>query len=127
MRYFVVILLIGSLLTACSNKIPEPENVAQAATKNEISDPFNVNYFVKGNSVFVECYIKDYSFSNHNQKHQTTVYVYMDDKKVKAVNTAAFIIKDIPVGPHQMRLVIHNTGKKVDLIKQFKVHISSTI
>ncbi|MBA9024989.1 MULTISPECIES: hypothetical protein [Bacillaceae] len=127
MRYFIVVFLIGSLLTGCGNKIPEPENVAMASTDNEISDPFSVHYFVKGNSIFVECYVKDYSFANHNQKQQTTVYVYMDDKKVKSVNTAAFIIKDVPVGPHKMRLVIHNKEKKVDLIKQFKVHISSTI
>ena len=87
-----------------------------------------VNTFVKGNSLFVECYLTGYSFSKEGSEPFATVAVYIDNQKMTEKHTAAFILKDIPTGRHTIRLeVLNGSGQKTGLEKEMDIHITSTL
>ena len=46
---------------------------------------------VKGNDVYIECIVKDASFRNNGTK----LILYIDGKKTKEINNAAFIVKGL--------------------------------
>jgi hypothetical protein len=141
MKRFIMVLTVLVAATGCGKKIPEPENLAAAiqsvndlkaattvSTVQRNDEDFQVKTFVKGNSVFVECYLKDYSFSKGNPKQLATVSVSIDDQKQDELRTAAFILKDVPNGMHKIRLeILNRSGQKTGLIKEIEVHITSSI
>ncbi|MGE7760782.1 hypothetical protein [Peribacillus sp. NPDC097895] len=141
MRKLILVLTVLMAAAGCGKKIPEPENsgaaikdvsTLKAATtvssvRNSDED-FRVNTFVKGNSVYVECYLKNYGFSEANSEQLATVSVFIDNQKKVDMRTAAFILKDIPNGMHKIRLeILNDSGEKTGLQKEFKVHITSSI
>ena len=66
-----------------------------AATCHVPDQNFSVKTFVKGNDVYIECYVRDYQFTQSNQKELASIAVSIDGKKHSERNTAAFIIKDL--------------------------------
>lgn len=89
---------------------------------------FSVKSFIRGNDVYVECYVKEYRFSKTNEKELVTITVSLDGKKYSEQTTAAFIVKDVPNGNHTLKLdIVNENGEKTGLTKEFKVHIQSTI
>jgi hypothetical protein len=133
-KLFVIAMLM--VLGGCSNKPPEPENFANtvhsfwkteevAAMSSAAPDNFHVQYMVKGNSVYVECYARDYSFIAQQGKPQAEVFVFLDGKLVDTMNTAAFIVKNVKNGTHHLTLELRQNGKKTGIENHFSVHISS--
>jgi hypothetical protein len=62
----------------------------------------------KGNNVFVECILSGISFrqsDQHNRKVGKLV-IWLDGKRTKEVNSAAFIIKGLPPGEHMVKLEV---------------------
>jgi hypothetical protein len=126
------------MVSGFNQKIPEPKNANHYFTwfeiktaASELSMPdqdFSVKSFVRGNDVYVECYLKEYRFSKTNEKELATITVSIDGKKYSEQTTAAFIVKDVPNGNHTLKLDIFNeSGEKTGLTREFKVHIQSAI
>ncbi|MDM5357895.1 hypothetical protein ACDZ29_18190 [Peribacillus sp. RS7] len=141
MRKLILVLTVLMAASGCGKKIPEPENsevaiqdvtAHKAATtvssiRNSDED-FRVKTFVKGNSVYVECYLKNYGFSEANSEQLATVSVFIDNQKKVDKRTAAFILKDVPNGMHKIKLeILNGSGEKTGLQKEFEVHITSSI
>ncbi|MEK3989445.1 hypothetical protein [Robertmurraya sp. FSL R5-0851] len=134
-KKMVCVFLIGLMLNACHKDIPDPEvkkeisivpmhtvraenDVVVLGMKSEHS--FTVQHHVKRNNVYVECFIPDISFTNRN----TSLIVSVDGKQKKVVTTAAFIIKGLSKGSHQIQLqVVEKNQKQEDMIKDFEVLI----
>ncbi|CAH0205173.1 hypothetical protein SRABI84_01998 [Peribacillus simplex] len=141
MRKLILALTVLVAVSGCGKKIPEPENsgvamqgvsTLKAATtvtsiRNSDED-FRVKTFVKGNSVYVECYLKNYGFSESNPEQLATVSVFIDNQKKVDMKTAAFILKDVPNGMHKIKLeILNGSGEKTGLQKEIEVHITSSI
>ncbi|WP_260284178.1 hypothetical protein [Peribacillus aracenensis] len=141
MRKLILALTVLMAAAGCGKKIPEPENsgvamqdvstVTAATTVSSIrnsDEDFRVKTFVKGNSVYVECYLKNYGFSVSNPEQLATVSVFIDNQKKVNMKTAAFILKDVPNGMHKIKLeVLNGSGEKTGLQKEIEVHITSSI
>lgn len=111
-----------------------------ALAKSNINDVFNLSYKpldnpmsvkhqVKGNDIYVECVISNFTFSKREDKkiNQTgTGYLqlYLNGKKIDNIYTAAFIIKGLPVGKHLIKLeLVRNDGTPYSIEKEFDVTI----
>ncbi|MET1177900.1 hypothetical protein ABG775_07965 [Peribacillus simplex] len=141
MRKLILALAVLVAAAGCGKKIPEPENsgvamqdvstVTAATTVSSIrnsDEDFRVKTFVKGSSVYVECYLKNYGFSVSNPEQLATVSVSIDNQKKVNMKTAAFILKDVPNGMHKIKLeVLNGSGEKTGLQKEIEVHITSSI
>ncbi|MGE7903808.1 hypothetical protein ACQKNS_05330 [Peribacillus sp. NPDC094092] len=141
MRKLIFALTVLMAASGCGKKIPEPENsgvamqdvsaLTAATTVSSIrnsDEDFRVKTFVKGNSVYVECYLKNYGFSESNPEQLATVSVFIDNQKKVDMKTAAFILKDVPNGMHKIKLeVMNGSGEKTGLEKEIEVHITSSI
>ncbi|WP_349729608.1 hypothetical protein [Peribacillus frigoritolerans] len=141
MRKLILALAVLVAAAGCGKKIPEPENsgvamqdvstVTAATTVSSIrnsDEDFRVKTFVKGSSVYVECYLKNYGFSVSNPEQLATVSVSIDNQKKVNMKTAAFILKDVPNGMHKIKLeVLSGSGEKTGLQKEIEVHITSSI
>ncbi|MGZ9816458.1 hypothetical protein ACXM0N_11070 [Peribacillus simplex] len=141
MRKLILALTVLMAASGCGKKIPEPENsgvtmqgvstLKAATTVSSIrnsDEDFRVKTFVKGNSVYVECYLKNYGFSESNPEQLATVSVFIDNQKKVDMKTAAFILKDVPNGMHKIKLeVLDGSGEKTGLQKEIDVHITSSI
>ncbi|MEY8189274.1 hypothetical protein AB4X15_06270 [Peribacillus simplex] len=141
MRKLILALTVLVAAAGCGKKIPEPENsgvamqgvstVTAATTVSSIrnsDEDFRVKTFVKGSSVYVECYLKNYGFSVSNPEQLATVSVSIDNQKKVNMKTAAFILKDVPNGMHKIKLeVLNGSGEKTGLQKEIEVHITSSI
>ncbi|MEH7107985.1 hypothetical protein [Bacillus sp. JJ1764] len=86
----------------------------------------NVKHETKGNQVFVETILTGISFREDDNLGQKNVkmVVWIDGKKYLEVKSAAFIIKGLPAGSHQIKLEIYSLeNQPVGLAKEFMVNI----
>ncbi|ACJ34217.1 MULTISPECIES: hypothetical protein [Anoxybacillus] len=87
-----------------------------------------VKHLVKGNNVFVECIVDQFTFTKgtHPKKDgQGRIYIYVNGKRVGETTTAAFVIRGLPVGKHAIRLeLVHNDASKYNISHEFTVTIS---
>lgn len=95
--------------------------------QNENQNPsLFVQSNIKGNNVFVECILSGISFRESNQNGQKVgkLVIWLDGKKTKEVNSAAFIIKGLPPGDHQVKLeVVDLKNVPYGVTKEFMVNI----
>lgn len=134
-RKMVVALISVCLLNACHKDIPDPEVKKEISiepmhtirAENDVvvlrmrsEHSFSVQHHVKEKNIYVECLIPDISFTNRN----TSLIVSVDGKEKNVVTTAAFIIKGLSSGTHQVDLqVVENNQKRDDMKKNFEVII----
>ena len=87
-----------------------------------------VKHHVKGNNVFVECIVDQFTFTKgkHPKKNgQGRIHVYVNGKKVSEMTTAAFVIRGLPAGKHSIRLeLVHNDASRYHISHEFTVTIS---
>ncbi|MFP7296011.1 hypothetical protein [Neobacillus niacini] len=92
----------------------------------EKTPSFFVQSNTKGKDVFVECILSGISFRQSDKKGQKTgkLLIWIDGKKTREVNAAAFIIKDLSPGKHEIKLeVIDLENKSYGLTNKFLVNI----
>ncbi|WP_235045469.1 hypothetical protein [Anoxybacillus ayderensis] len=86
-----------------------------------------VKHHVKGNNVFVECIVDQFTFTKGTrpkQNGQGRIHIYVNGKRVSETTTAAFVIRGLPVGKHTIRLeLVHNDASKYHVSHEFTVMI----
>lgn len=126
------------LLTGCGSDIPDPEvkphkeavnnvissNLAvQASITYRDDKNMDVHHLVKGNKVFVECRVKDYSFREDSQGKLGKIVLEVDGEKYE-YSSAAFVIEGLKAGKHTINLsVIDEASKTMQYQKSFQVMI----
>lgn len=137
----MLISLCGLLMivSACGHKMPEPENkskeagfpghpsVQAASSKINSDDSFEVKHFIKGNALYVECFLKDFSFTPLSKEQGAFIRMSLDGREFDDYHRAAFVAKAIPFGKHEVNLEIYDeNGKPPGLEKKIIVEIHST-
>jgi hypothetical protein len=129
------------LLTGCTEDKPKPEgkvevfplqvsninrNVVEVVSQKQNST-FTIKHHVRNQNLYVECYIPHFTFKEKGGKKvngEGYIVVYVDGKKVDDMNTAAFIVKGLDKGIHDMTIeVFHNDSSSYNLKKSWKVTI----
>lgn len=114
-----VILVYGQNFSE-SNSMSKTFEIKKAAAMDVPDQNFSVKTFVKEDDVYIECFLRNYRFTQAN--------IWIDGKKHSQQKTAAFILKDLSNGKHNIKLEIFNEdGKKIGITKGFEVHIQSAI
>ncbi|HHY74499.1 MAG TPA: hypothetical protein GX497_15005 [Bacillus bacterium] len=102
---------------------------ALAKTNIEPVNPISVKHQVKGHDIYVECVIQNFTFSKKddlkiNKSGYGYLQLYLNGKKIDNIYTAAFIIKGLPVGKHEIKLeLVQNDGTPYKVEKEFDVAI----
>ena len=87
---------------------------------------FFVQSKTNGKDVFVECILSGISFRQSDQNSQKVgkLVIWVDGKRTREVNAAAFIIKGLPPGEHEVKLeVVDLHNKSYGLTSEFLVNI----
>lgn len=128
------------LLTSCGNDLPDPEvkpkkeaavnysfpttAAVQASFSNIEKEGFDVHHIVKGNKVFVECKVKEYSFREDGEGKLGKIVLEMNGEK-KEYSSAAFVIEGLKAGKHTMTLSVIDVASKTQKYKKsFQVMIN---
>ncbi|MCJ7839529.1 hypothetical protein MUB24_01120 [Lederbergia sp. NSJ-179] len=121
---FVFVLVILFLVTGCGKKIPEPESFAAEASEIGKEDPvFQIQHYVDGDQVKVECFVPDVSF-NVADKNRAKINLYIDDQFYDEYDTAAFIVKHLKAGSHKIKVeVVGLNNQPLNISKSFQVTI----
>lgn len=127
--FLIAVIYVSSQNIFEPNFIPGIFEITKAAAMVNVPDQnFSVKTFVKEDDVYIECYLKDYRFSQSNKKDLASIIISIDGKKHRQQKTAAFIIKNLSNGKHKIKLeLINEKGGKTGLTKEFEVHIQSAI
>ncbi|MBB6443719.1 hypothetical protein [Bacillus benzoevorans] len=124
MFYAGTLFMILMMLSACQKDIPEPETkkfviLQEAAVQAsgltiESNDSFVVKHQVRGSDVYFECMVKGTSFRNGGAK----IILYIDGKRTKEVNNAAFIVKGLNKGMHKIKLELKAANQQTALAEK---------
>jgi hypothetical protein len=104
-----------------SNVLPVSSEYSQMTPPS-----FFVQSKTKGSNVFVECILTGISFRQTEQKDRKVgkLVIWLDGKRAKEVNSAAFIIKGLPPGRHEVKLeVVDLNNQPYGLTNEFLVNI----
>jgi hypothetical protein len=135
----LVFILIG--MTGCVEDKPRPEgnvilvplhvtnvsnDVVEVVSQSQLAS-LNIKHYVRNKDVYVECYIPNFSFKEkggNKVSGEGHIEVSVDGKKIDDMNTAAFIVKGLDRGVHEMMVeVVHNDSTTYDLKKIWTVSI----
>lgn len=141
MKKLLISLPIILLLSACKEDIPDPEvnNEKQAilshfsgesvqASNSPVQDKMNlaVQYVVKGRDVYLECKVNGITFRTDNGKKQGKVLIDIDGQDMKEFHSAAFVLRDLKVGSHQIKVkVVSLSDDSYNLEKNILVKIEN--
>jgi hypothetical protein len=141
LRIAVSLCLAAVLIGGCSHDKPEPETKVDVVsmkiveTEKEAIETLKlsskrsmiVHQHVKGQNVYVECIINNFSFGASEQNRQPGkgyVQLYVDGKRLYAVSQAAFIIKNLSPGRHIIKLeLMKNQKESYGISESFEVSI----
>ncbi|PLR84088.1 hypothetical protein CVD25_12780 [Bacillus canaveralius] len=137
----LVLLFVLVCLTGCQSELLAPEtgttvraeslpaviseNSTVFAFKQAENETFSVQHHVKGNNVFVECFVTGISFRAPHEtgKEQGKIVVYVDGEKREEVTAAAFIIKDLSPGTHRIKMELVNPYNQPYQLKN-EIHVT---
>lgn len=128
-------LLFGHVINVSSDSemtvIPlQNVDIVDVAVTGERS--FEVAHYVNGDKIFVECYVSDFTYAEDNygslpNDGEGHLRLYVDDEHVATLFTGAFIIKQLPKGEHELKIVVaHNDHSSYGLEKTIAVTIGSS-
>lgn len=124
---FILIALVSINLSAgqvpMARMVEKPMFNGQKVSANE---NLKIMHLVKGNNVYIECIVPGMSFVSDKGTENKEGYIqlYINGKKLMKYQRAAFVIKDLPKGNHDIKLEFiyrHNQSSRV--AKEFSVHI----
>lgn len=118
--------VIMLFLASCLFVFPMNETFAESITGDFSASDVTINHKIKGKDVYIECIIPNFSFQKENaetNQERGNVHVFLNDKKFKEVNQAAFILKNLPSGNHKITLKFMDSNGTYRYSKSFYVHI----
>lgn len=142
MKRLVIMFLILSITTGCVEDKPRPEgnveilplqvvnHTAQAVEVINQQQKMNltVKHHVRDQNVYVECYIPSFTFKEKGGKKvngEGHIRVSVDGEKMNDINTAAFVVKGLDRGRHEILLeVVHNDLTTYNMKKSWNVTIN---
>ena len=128
MKKMIVIVLSLIILSGCRQNIPKPETINVKASEGNIvsqeKKEATIRHFVRGNDLFVECFVPYVSFSGLKKGQPAKIKVYVDGEFRGDYNTAAFILKDLNSGIHYVKIdIVKPNNKSLGLSKKFYITI----
>lgn len=137
-------ILTALVVSGCTNDKPQPEtfmeiipmevtNISNEKTIEAMASQnkqrsFEVKHHVKARDVYVECIVSNFKFTKGkkvNSEGEGHIDLYLNDKKVDEIYTAAFIAKELPTGKHTIRVeLVNNDSTTYNLSKEFEVTIA---
>ncbi|QCJ45147.1 hypothetical protein FAY30_08575 [Bacillus sp. S3] len=139
----MLLFLLTGIVSGCQKDVPKPETkpkliLIEESSRNpaEIATVFNqstkefpslfVQHKTIGNQVLVECIVNGISFreADRAKKKVGKMIIWVDGKQTSEVTSAAFIIKGLTPGSHQLKLeVVTLNNEPYGLAKEFMVNI----
>ena len=130
MKWLIAMFAVFAL-AGCRTNIPEPESISPSASMSEAEaqateKKWTVRHLLRGENLFVELIVPDISFSNNgtNPHKKGQVAVYVNGKHYNTYHTAAFIVKGLEPGRHQINIkLIDQRNRSLGYEKSFAVSI----
>lgn len=109
--------MVGDVIPVQVNDI---SNDIVAVVSQKPKDTFDINYHTREQNVYVECFIPGFHF----EKGEGFLNVTVDGQKKNEIYTAAFILKGLDKGDHNIVVeVVHSDETFENMKKTFKVKI----
>ncbi|WP_142385601.1 hypothetical protein [Metabacillus schmidteae] len=140
-RFILFFLCFVLVLSGCVEDKPRPEGNASVvplqildtsqsaieAVSLKQSEKLVVHHHVSGQNIYVECFIPSFTFKEKGGSKvdgEGHIIVYVDGERVDEISTAAFILKGLKQGKHQLAVeVVHNDSTRYNLEKSWEVYI----
>lgn len=130
MKWLIVIFTMITL-AGCRTNIPEPESISPSASMDEaeaqtMEKSWTVKHLLRGNNIFVELIVPGVSFSNNgtNSQKKGQVSVYVNGQHYQTYHTAAFIVRGLSAGSHQIEIKLTDeANRSLGYEKSFTVSI----
>lgn len=103
----------------------EHEKVVVNSKQND--KRFQVNYELKGEDIFIECLVKDFTFKrdkvgSFNKDGEGHIHLYVNESKVDSIFQPSFIIKSLPSGTYNIKLqLVHNDLTPYGIEEEFEI------
>ncbi|OEH93952.1 hypothetical protein BFG57_10675 [Bacillus solimangrovi] len=105
---------MATILTGYSNanawtqdELRHEATLKQMQTDNQ---SIKVKHSVKGNDVYVECYIPDFHFINKGETARKNsegyIQLSLNGQRIDNIYTAAFIVRGLPAGKHELKIAL---------------------
>ncbi len=120
---YIISLVCFLAVVACDTDDPKPPEASFLSTKmisfideaieaSATLDENNVTvrHHVKGNNVYVEVIVPNFNFSSSDKKSNVNgegyIKLFLNDKQVDEIHQAAFIVRGLPTGKHNLKVVL---------------------
>ncbi len=126
MKRYIELTILSIILTGILSGFQKSPVLPMVSEYSEKTPSLYVQSRTKGNNVFVECILSGISFRQSDQDDRKVgkLVIWLDGKRTKEVNTAAFIIKGLPPGEHMVKLeVVDLKNVPYGVTKEFLVNI----
>jgi hypothetical protein len=126
LKKYIELTILSIFLTGILSGFEQVTVKPMVSEYSEKAPSLYVQSRIKGNNVFVECILSGISFrqSEENDRKVGKLVIWLDGKRTKEVNTAAFIIKGLPPGEHNVKLeVVDLKNVPYGVTKEFLVKI----
>ncbi|MDQ0972813.1 hypothetical protein QFZ31_002691 [Neobacillus niacini] len=126
MKKYIKLTILSIFLVGILSGFQKSTVLAKVSDYSEKSPSLYVQTKTKGNNVFVECILTGVSFRQSDQQDRKVgkLVIWLDGKKTKEVNSAAFIIKGLPPGEHTVKLeVVDLKNVPYGVTQEFLVNI----
>ncbi|MEC1520976.1 hypothetical protein P9D43_02865 [Neobacillus niacini] len=126
MKRYIELTILSIFLTGILSGFQKSPVLPMVSKYSENNPSLYVQSRTKGNNVFVECILSGISFRQSDQHDRKVgkLVIWLDGKRTKEVNSAAFIIKGLPPGEHTVKLeVVDLKNVPYGITKEFLVNI----
>lgn len=126
LKRYIELTILSIFLTGILSGFQKSPVLPMVSKYSENNPSLYVQSRTKGNNVFVECILSGISFRQSDQHDRKVgkLVIWLDGKRTKEVNSAAFIIKGLPPGEHTVKLeVVDLKNVPYGITKEFLVNI----
>ncbi|RBW70234.1 hypothetical protein [Bacillus taeanensis] len=137
MKKIMILAYLLTVLTGCQQYkdegitvLPVKETIFKEIGKVSANErTLTVHHKVKSNNVYIECLVPNFSFKDPKDRKlkdgEGYIKVSVNGTHVTDIYKAAFIVRGLPVGKHEIKLeIVHNEDTSYGLSKTFTAEIT---